>query len=160
MTRLMLDTNIFNWLLENPRLAERLSEFLLVGTFVQEREIRSTRCDQKRNELLRIFTYFISQTERPYTTFWGDPWNSRWSDDDSLFQKMKERLETLDRASGKKNKNPLNQRNDVQIAETAIKADLTMLTGDSNLAILTREFGGIVICVTKDNFMLELEGCG
>jgi hypothetical protein len=110
--------------------------------------------------LLQIFASFVSQTEWPYTTFWDDPWDARWSDDDGLFQKMRERLEALDRASGKKNKNPLNQRNDVQIAETAIKAGLTMLTGDSNLAILTRGFGGIAICVTKDNFMLELEGCG
>jgi rRNA-processing protein FCF1 len=68
-----------------------------------------------------------------------------WNDGSGKFQKMRKRLQVLDR----NNKNPLNQERDILIAETAIKNGVTLVSDDRNLRQVVSEFGGCAIESTK-----------
>jgi len=65
---------------------------------------------------------------------------------------MLSRLQALDNSKGR-NKN---QTTDVLIAETALKNDAVLITGDVNLRTMFHEFGGRA--VSLDEFRDEFRG--
>jgi rRNA-processing protein FCF1 len=77
---------------------------------------------------------------------WDDSkWDeTKWPSDDGLYEALLRRIRVLD----KKNK-PLNQSRDARIAETAIRAGLTLVTDDPRLSKATLEHGGKVLTLAQ-----------
>jgi predicted nucleic acid-binding protein len=166
MTRHILDTNIFNRLCDGTASRAWFQELALVGTYVQRLEIEDTKQSARRAELRELFLEFTPKSELPYTTRWGDPWGSRWSDTDGLYKQILAAIRTLDKAAKKKKTNQ-NQERDAQIAETAIKANLTLISEDQNLREVITMFGGQSISLAQladrnaqDNRTYEIDDGG
>jgi len=150
MTRYILDTNIFNRLLDDGASCQYFEGLELVGTYVQRLEIEDTPQEYqiRRENLLEIFAAFTPETELPYTTRWGDPWGGRWSAVDGLYEQILAEVRQLDKATGKK-KRKGNQERDAQIGETAIKANLTLVSDDENLRNAVIVFGGSALSMEE-----------
>jgi predicted nucleic acid-binding protein len=138
----MLDTNVFNAVLDGKVLpASSVCRRLLV-TGVQADELRATGKPERRAGLLAIYEE-IHPTSLPASSFAfgieGAGFDQAyWNDGSRNFEKMLARLRQLDL----KNKNALNQLRDILIAETAIKNGATLVSRDSNLRQVVSEFGG------------------
>lgn len=150
MTRYILDTNIFNRLLDDGTSCQYFEGLELVGTYVQRLEIEETpqKYQTRREKLLELFAAFTSETELPYTTRWGDPWGGRWSDDDGLYEQLFAEVKRSDKAA-KKKKRRENQERDAQIGETAIKANLTLISDDQNLRNAVMALGGCALSMKE-----------
>jgi len=145
----MLDTNVFNKLLDGELSTAALTGQLLI-TGVQKAELKATSNVERRTALLSIVEE-VNPSLQPAASFsWdieGAGWNEAyWNDGTGKFESMLERLKELDLKSGKKMKDPRNQMRDVLIAETAIKLDAILVTNDRNLQTVISEFGG---CYTE-----------
>jgi hypothetical protein len=138
----MLDTNLFNRLLDCPALDSRLGEYVLVATHVQKRELMANGTKSRRRKLLQIFQKRIECTLPTESSVWGiTEWGeSKWGST-SLFKTMLNQLSVLDKRAGKKSK-IANMQRDILIAETAILNRLKLLTCDKNLVLVTRLHGG------------------
>lgn len=146
MVGYMLDTNLFNKLVDSEFAIETLENKRVVVTHVQRDELARTTNNERSGLLLAAFNEIDPEKISTRTSIWGDTlWGQgNWSDEDGLYEKMLVRLKELDAASGKKPEG-LNQSRDVRIAETAIKNDLTLVTEDQNLRQVTSDFGGNAI---------------
>jgi len=140
----MLDTTVFNAVLEGKvSLASFAgSQLLVIG--VQAAELRATKNLKKRAELLAVYDE-IHAAKVPASSFAFDIEGAGfdqacWNDGSGNFERMLARLQELD---GKKNF--ANQVRDILIAETAIKNGATLVTGDSKLRKVVLEFGGRAI---------------
>lgn len=142
----ILDTNVFNHVLDQKISLEELQGHELFSTHIQEDELKQTPSLQKRESLLSVFKRADTINIPTKTTVWGvSAWGrGEWSSGDGMYDAILERVRTLDRTSGKK-KLPENQSRDALIAETAIKAGLILITNDKNLTIAARENGCQVV---------------
>ncbi len=156
MTRYMLDTNIFNLLLDDCTNCPCFEGLELVGTYVQRLEIEDTphEYQTRREALLERFAAFTPKTELPYTTRWDDPWDGRWSDNDGFYEQILAEVKRLDKVAGKKKKKG-NQERDAQIGETAIKANLTLVSNDENLRNAVIAFGGSALSMEELKLALQ-----
>lgn len=140
----MLDTTVFNAVLEGKMsLASFLgSQLLVIG--VQADELRATKNPKKRAELLAIYEEINAVTVPASSFAFGIEGagfdQAYWNDGSGRFQEMLARLQELD---GKKDVR--NQLRDILIAETAIKNGATLVTGDDNLRRVVLEFGGSAV---------------
>lgn len=137
----MLDTTVFNAVLEGRMSLAPLagSQLLVIG--VQAAELRATKNLRKRAELLAVYEEIHAVTV-PASSFAFDIEGAGfdqayWNDGSGQFQKMLARLQELD---GKKDFS--NQVRDILIAETAMKNGATLLSGDVALRKVISEFGG------------------
>jgi predicted nucleic acid-binding protein len=137
----MLDTTVFNAVLEGKvSLASFAgSQLLVIG--VQADELRSTPDSKRRTELLAVFEQIRPLTV-PASSFAFDIegagfGQAYWNDGSGKFQEMLARLRELD---GKKDIR--NQLRDILIAETAMKNGATLVTDDTNLRKVVLESGG------------------
>jgi hypothetical protein len=140
---LMLDTNVFNRVVDGDVPLSAFNGRRLFATSVQITELSETPDVARRNELLSVFQT-LSPELKIATAVWDDSELdcANWSEEDGLFENMLARLSELDR--GKK-KREFNLSRDVRIAEEAIRASLTLVTDDLNVAAVTKAFGGIAI---------------
>jgi predicted nucleic acid-binding protein len=150
MGRYILDTNIFNRIVDRGAERDLFQGLALIGTYVQRLEIEGCPQEHRKDELLTIFAEFASAMELPFTTHWGDPWGTRWSDTDGLYEQILAAVRKLD----KKTRSP-NQERDAQIAETAIKGDLTLISEDKNLRDVVQSFGGKAIGLAEMQLLKE-----
>jgi predicted nucleic acid-binding protein len=140
----MLDTTVFNAVLEGRVSLASLAGSRLLVIGVQADELRATPNQKRRAELLAVLEQVRSITV-PASSFafdiegagWGQ---AHWNDGSGNFQKMLARLQELD---GKKDIR--NQLRDILIAETAIQNGATLVTGDANLRKVVLESGGRAI---------------
>jgi len=145
----MLDTNLFNSVLDGKISVASFAGRRLLATGIQSSELQATSCPQRRAELLAIFEE-VNPAVLPASSFafgvegagFGQ---ALWNDGTGNFQKMLDRPRELDREQGKKIRDPLNQPRDILIAETAIKNGATLVSGDENLRLVVLEFGGRAI---------------
>lgn len=147
----ILDTNVFNHLLEGKIALSSFAGRRLLVTGIQVDELSNTPDVIKRAELLAQFEV-INPTPILASSFaWGIEgagWDQAcWNDGSNNFEKMRARLCELD--SQQKNKKrkrglQLNQERDILIAETAIKNNAILVSGDHNLRQVVSEFGGCV----------------
>ena len=79
--------------------------------------------------------------------------HARWSDDDSVYSTLLQRVTELDLKKGRKKKLE-NQVRDAVIGNTAIKEGLILVTNDTSLTTATAEAGGSVI--TFEQFVARL----
>ena len=149
--RYMLDTNVFNRVLDNHLAVDDFRSVPLVTTHVQADELRNTGTTARKNALLAIFEEIAPEaTPTRSAVFDVSRWDEAcWSDEDGVFEKMLCRLKELDDASIKKKKKKkpkeFNQERDILMAETAMKNELTLVSNDENLRLVTTEFGGNAI---------------
>jgi predicted nucleic acid-binding protein len=133
----MLDTNVFNAACDGEIPVEAFGHRKMLAIGVQLAELRATKNSDRRTQLLEKFTE-IDPKVMPAESFAfdveGAGWDqAKWNDGSGKFQKMLARLKDLDAASGKKPKDDRNQVRDILIAETALKLDATLISGDVNL---------------------------
>jgi predicted nucleic acid-binding protein len=147
MTGYMLDTNLFNGLVDGKVSLNEFQGKKLMVTHVQHDELNATSERTRRENLLSMFETVSAASVATSTAIWDDSrWDgANWSDDDKLYEKMLAELKKLDKAAGKRPK-AINQSRDVRIAETAIKNNLTLVTDDENLRTVTAKFNGNAIC--------------
>ena len=138
MNQYMVDTNIFNRVLDNKLNLKvfKRDDLEFFSTHVQRDEIVQTPNDSRREELLSLF-HEISESISTESALWGvSAWGkSKWARDETVSKILLE-LEKL-KKKGNNNKDAL-------IADTAIKNSMTLLTEDSDLFNVTRNFGGKV----------------
>lgn len=138
----MLDTSIFNAVLEGKVSLAPLAGSRLLVTHIQESELRATRNDQRRAELLALY-HRIQPVPLVASSFAFDIEgagfdHAEWNDGTGNFERMLARLQELE---GKR-KDIRNQLRDILIAETAIKNGAILVTRDANLRQVVSEFGG------------------
>jgi predicted nucleic acid-binding protein len=138
---LMLDTVIFNRLLDAQLDASFFGNHAIYATHVQRDELEDTKRKARRDQLLVHFE-FIQPESLPTESFILSVSrldNAKLSSD-RLYVSILNALRKKDEP--KKAKRPNNQRRDSLIAETAIKNDLLLITDDCKLRAVVREIGG------------------
>jgi len=159
----MLDTNIFNRLVKEEAfdmtaLANlcRLGETQVgrwLATDIQLDELRQTKDEERRNEL--VLAFHETGAERlPAASFAfdieGAGWDqAHWNDGSGLIERMLTRLAEIELGVKKRRRQTklavgetdLNPYRDILIAETAMKAGATLVTGDEHLCQVAVEFG-------------------
>jgi rRNA-processing protein FCF1 len=144
----MLDTNVFNCVVNDKSIA--LTVFKgrdVFVTHVQSDELNATR-NNCRRQILREAFKRIKAASIPTDTavFDESKWDqAKWSANDGVYDQLLARIKERDAAKHKKARDPMNPSRDARIAETAIKAGLTIVTNDCNLARAATEAGGRVI---------------
>jgi hypothetical protein len=144
-TLLMLDTNVFNRVLDGNISVSSFEGYRLLVTGIQRDELSKTKDDVRRTALLATFDT-ISPEVGLASSFafgvegagWGQ---ADWNDGTGNFEKMRNRLQELD----PRTKKPPNQERDILIAEASIKNGATLVSNDRNLRQVVSEFGGCAI---------------
>lgn len=139
MIGFMLDTNLFNRLVENGM----PSKFLPTPTYVthiQRDELEKTKDPVKRAMLLTSLQQARAHSVATESAAWNiSRWDeAKWGEEDGLFERMLEALGAL-------NRNKHNNTQDILIAETALRNGYTLVTDDQDLAAVMRQFGGRAI---------------
>lgn len=151
----MLDTNVFNDLLDGKIPSASLVGCRLLVVGVQADELSRTRNPKRRADLLANVKEVNAKTILASSFAFGIEGagfgQAYWNDGSGNFKKMCDRLRELD-SRRKKGMRPLNQERDILIAETAIKNNAILVTGDRNLRQVVSEFGGRAI----DPFSLQV----
>jgi hypothetical protein len=142
----MLDTNVFNDVLDRKISSASFAGYRLLVIGVQADELRTTPNAQKQENLLAVFEEInpkVTLASSFALDIEGAGFDQAyWNDGSGNFGQMLNRLQQLDRKN--KNRN-LNQLRDILIAETAIKNGATLVSRDSNLRQVVSEFGGRAI---------------
>ncbi|MGC2413603.1 MAG: PIN domain-containing protein [Stellaceae bacterium] len=153
----MLDTTVFNHLVEGEISVTPFDKHRLLAIGVQLDELRATSDCVKRARLLAKFEEIKPETILASSFAWGIEgagWDQAcWNDGSRKFGDMLKRLQELDREKHKKKK-PNNQLRDILIAETAIKHGATLVSGDGNLRQVVCEFGGCATDGTRISSVL------
>ena len=158
---MMLDTNVFNHLLDGRIDGHLLAGAKLYVTHIQHDEINRTSDPARRGALLEMVAsvmgkcvvtsscvadvsaadYAGASADVPTeSAVWGvSKWGqAKWGSGEDLLSPMRAELDAL-------NKSKKNNIQDVLIAETALKQGFVLVTSDRNLAEVMRKFGGEVI---------------
>ena len=149
----MLDTNVFNAVLDGKISLASFDGCRVLVIGVQADELHSTKNAERRASLLAKFEE-IHPTRMLASSFCFGIESAgfdqaNWNDGSGNFDRMLARLQRLDakkkRRKRTKEEEELNQLRDVLIAETAVKNGAILVTGDSNLRQVVSEFGGRAI---------------
>lgn len=138
MNEFMFDTNIFNKILDGRIDASKFKKKACKATHIQFDEIRVTKNENRRVQLIGVFSEIITM-QLPTESFVlgvSRLGMAKVSDGD-LYNKLLVRLNSL-------NNSKLNNTQDVLIAETAINNNFILVTDDRNLAQVMTECGGKV----------------
>lgn len=136
----MLDTNVFNHVLDEQITLDKFMGKVLFATHVQHDELERTLDPDRRKALLSIFHQIEAEVIPTETAIWGDSkWGrAKWSNGDGLYEKLLARIKELD-GNSRRNKSSINQSRDARIAETAIRQRLILVTNDNNLKTAATE---------------------
>ena len=142
----MLDTTVFNDVLDQKiDLSPYPSGHLLV-TAVQEHELRDTKDPDRRSKLLGVFKdiapAILTASSACFDIAGAGFDEAHWNDGSGRFEAMLSRLQAL--TNRRKSRLP-NQIKDIVIAETAIKNNAVLISQDGNLRIVVIEHGGEAI---------------
>ena len=123
----MLDTNIFNTVVDQNISLPQREDYKYFSNEVQYIEINKTKNKDRREFLLNIFNLINPEIINSETELWGEfSWGERkFGYVSSDFIIIKEILDTL--------KYKKNNKEDALIAEITIKYDFILITNDSNL---------------------------
>ena len=168
MLKCMFDTNVFNHILDDVILPLTLKgRFVAYATHIQRDEINNTKNPDRRAALAQAFADVVSDSlptdsfalgvsrlgearlggERVVPTS-SAVWNvSRWDEanwtaDDNIYSVLKAELDEL-------NGNKPNNTQDALIAETSVKQGFVLVTDDTDLATVTKKYGGKCLSVAE-----------
>ena len=137
---LMLDTVIFNRVLDGKINLSMLNKHIIYATHIQYDELSNTKNEDRRQGLLQVFKRidpnrsstesFITGTSRCGGARVGDG---------NLYTDIRTKLDS-------KNNCKQNNVNDALIAETSIKNKFTLVTDDNDLIAVVIELKDKVIC--------------
>jgi hypothetical protein len=148
----MLDTSEFNRVLDGKIPPSFFAGRRLMVIGIQRYELNKSKNEKRRTALLATFEAISPHVGCASSFAWGIKgagWGQAcWNDGSGNFEKMLDRLRTLD-ARKKKRKDSGNQLRDILIAETAIKSGAILVSGDSNLRQVVGEFAGRAIDPTR-----------
>lgn len=149
----MLDSNVFNRVLDGQIPLDEISSRPVFATHVQQDELEATTNIDRRKDLCAVFQSVGSEELPTETAVWDvSSWDkAKWSNNDGLYDSLLQVIHSLDN----KNKSAKNQIRDALIAETAIKKNLVLVTDDKNLAKAVSEQNGSVISFQKFEKMLK-----
>ncbi|MGL4488204.1 MAG: type II toxin-antitoxin system VapC family toxin [Rhizobiaceae bacterium] len=155
MTKLMLDTNVINRIQSGDVELSTFDGHELCITHIQRDELNRTTDRNLAEAFLKILSVIEPKIIPTNSGIWGDSrWGQfRWSKGET-YTIMLDRLKVLDSEKKKKSNQPLNQSRDARIAETAIANNCTLISTDSALLILTKEFHGNAVHL--DDFLLNI----
>jgi predicted nucleic acid-binding protein len=139
----MLDTNVFNWLVQGDLVLEDLPEGDFVATHVQRAELQATRADEKRNALLAKFSEIVTNVHSAPFSFdvAGAGFDQGRFTDGVIANAIRGDLD----AKRKKR----NNAKDALIAETALTNGFTLVTCDYDLAVVAEKHGCPVTFLEK-----------
>ncbi len=149
----MLDTNVFNAVLDGKTSLALFATHRLLVTGIQASELRATQTAERRAGLIAKYEE-VGPILLPASSFALDIegaglGQAYFNDGSGNFENMLARLQQLDpnnkKDEKKKRAKHLNQLRDILIAETAIKHGATLVSGDDNLRKVVLEFGGAAI---------------
>jgi hypothetical protein len=142
----MLDTNVFNHLVEGKITLSSFDGHRLLVTGVQRAELCATPDDVKRAALCAGVEEVNPELIAASSFAWGIDgagWNQAfWNDRSDTFKTMLTRFQAID---PKNRKRTLNQLRDIFIAETAMKHGAILISSDEKLRQLVSEFGGSAV---------------
>ncbi len=153
----MLDTNVFNAVLDRKISAAVFDGRRLLVTGIQANELRATQAAERRAGLIAKYEE-VGPILLPASSFAFDIEGAGFdqacfNDGSGNFENMLARLQQLDpnnkKDERKKHAKHLNQLRDILIAETAIKNGATLVSGDDNLRKVVLEFGGAAISLEQ-----------
>ncbi|HEX7642105.1 MAG TPA: hypothetical protein VF472_07860 [Burkholderiaceae bacterium] len=146
----MLDTNVFNHLVDGRMDISKLQGGAVYVTHVQHDEIANTPDPIRRARLQAMVKGVLGTSSVPSASgapgtmptesaVWGvSKWRAaKWTAPDALLDKMLAALNA-------RNRRKKNNVQDVLIAETALLNRLTLMTSDAKLSAVMKEFGGQV----------------
>jgi rRNA-processing protein FCF1 len=145
----MLDTNVFNDVLDQKISTSFFAGYHLVVTGIQADELKATGNDERRASLLTAFKD-VAPMSLMASSFALDIegaglGQAYWNDGTGRLEQMLASLQALDR---KKNQSR-NQTRDILIAETAMKNGAVLISSDANLRKVVHEFGGQAISLEE-----------
>ncbi len=147
MAKYMLDTNIFNKVLNGSLILDHEPEDEYFATDIQYSELSKTKNLQKRNNLQETFKSLV-RNEIPTESFIMDfsiMDSGAKLGDGKIYSEIKT---SLDEKNEKEN-----NLQDALIGEAAIKNDLTLFTADRDLAKIIKGMNGkVVTCDYKENY--------
>jgi hypothetical protein len=147
MTVYMLDTNVFNKLTDGKISFCAFRDLDIRVTHIQWDELNATKDSARKADLLRTFKKVDPRMSSTAAAVWdASKWDqSSWTPEDGVVEKMLEQLEQLDKAAGKKHRDPKNRLRDVLIGHTAIDINATLISDDPQLRLVVGESGGRAI---------------
>ena len=154
----MLDTNVFNDLLDGKIDVACLKGRRLIATHIQRDEISNTGNEVRRAELLSIYEFLTEEqvgdqvavkgisvagassamsvvsTESAVwdVSRWGQ---AKWAVSDGMFDGMRGELDALNKRKG-------NNTQDILIAETSLRNGWVLITSDRDLFAVVTKYGG------------------
>ena len=145
----MLDTNVFNDILDGRMQLVDLQTFDLWATHIQADEIGRTKDSLRREELSRIFKELRPDTKATGSFVLGV---SRLGEaclgDGETYHKILMGLRAMQKDPEGKNESNIM---DALIAETSIQQHMTLITADSHLARVVISLGGTVSRLRRQN---------
>lgn len=150
MPRYMLDTNVFNRVLDGKVSLGGLEGKALVATHIQRDELDRCSDETRRSQLLHIFVAVINALSADPSSP-ADPggfvptesaawdvsrWDqAKWGAEDELFGALRADLDA-------RNKGKPNNVEDILIAETAMRNGWVLVTDDRDLVATVTKHGG------------------
>ena len=164
----MFDTNVFNRIVDDTiPLVTLIGRVTAYATHIQRDEINNTKNIERRAVLAKVFRDVVAESD-PTRSFvlgvsrldearlggervvptasavwdvsrWGE---AKWGGDDDLYSTLKTELDKLNRAKP-------NNIQDALIAETSIKGDYVLVTDDTDLTTVTKQYGGKCLSVAE-----------
>ena len=141
MSRYILDTNIFNRVLEGALDAVEIGKnAVLCATHIELNELQRTRNEELRQQLLDVFEFFGPMLTPTTSAVWGvsEFGGAEFTSEDSYYPGI---IDALNKKNGGKENNV----HDALIADTAMSLNLTLVTEDQHLLEVVAEAGGSVI---------------
>jgi hypothetical protein len=163
----MFDTNVFNRILDGVISLQTLTGRVVAhATHIQRDEINNTKNPDRRASLAQVFGDVVAESpptdsfvlgvsrlgearlggERVVPTssaVWDvSRWDqAKWGADDNVYSALKADLDRI--------KNKPNNVHDALIAETSIKGRYVLVTDDTDLAAVTKKYGGKCLSVCE-----------
>ena len=136
--RYVLDTNVFNRVLDGFDLSAFLPSSDLVATHIQSDEIAKTPDEARRTLLQQTFAQLVRIVLPTNSAVWDvSRWDQAGWREGPYFDSVLAGLEAHRRR--------INNREDALIAEVALAASYTLVTADRALADVVEALGGLVL---------------
>ena len=143
MNGYLVDTNIFNCILDGSIDSNQLVNKSCYATHIQLDEIRATTDTERRSRLENVFKQVIKEQIPTESVVIGvSRFNQAKLSDGTKYNQLLQRLNEL-------NKRKSNNVQDALIAETAITNNLILVTLDRVLSQVTTELGGSTCSLNK-----------
>jgi len=159
-TRYMLDTNVFNDVLDGTIDIAGLKGKRLIATHIQRDEINNTKDEVRRAALVSVFEFLAGEQTPTSSAVAGisvaggacassngvvptesavwdvSRWDgAKWGAADDIFEGMRRELDALNKAKR-------NNAHDILIAETSLRNGWVLITADRDLFAVVTKCGG------------------